>query len=52
MLSRITTKRSNQRRKILRNSLSLIYFSVEVLTELGIDPAIRAENVSVAQYFA
>ena len=25
-------------------------FSVEVLTELGIDPAMRAENISVAQY--
>ncbi|MDI8107026.1 16S rRNA (adenine(1518)-N(6)/adenine(1519)-N(6))-dimethyltransferase, partial [Salmonella enterica subsp. enterica serovar Anatum] len=25
-------------------------FSVETLTEMGIDPAMRAENISVAQY--
>ncbi|PLP49436.1 16S rRNA (adenine(1518)-N(6)/adenine(1519)-N(6))-dimethyltransferase, partial [Klebsiella pneumoniae] len=36
-------------RKTIRNSLGNL-FSVEVLTELGIDPAMRAENISVAQY--
>ena len=49
MLSRITTEAFNQRRKTVRNSLGNL-FSVEVLTELGVDPAMRAENISVAQY--
>ena len=49
VLSRITTEAFNQRRKTIRNSLGNL-FSVEVLTELGIDPAKRAENISVAQY--
>jgi taurine transport system substrate-binding protein len=38
----------NQRRKTIRNSLSNS-FTVEVLAELGIDPAMRAENISVEQ---
>jgi hypothetical protein len=38
VLSRITTEAFNQRRKTIRNSLGNL-FSVEVLTELGIDPA-------------
>lgn len=49
LLSRITTEAFNQRRKTLRNSLGNL-FSAETLMELGIDPALRAENVSVAQY--
>ena len=49
VLSRITTEAFNQRRKTIRNSLGNL-FSVEVLTELGVDPAMRAENISVAQY--
>lgn len=49
VLSRITTEAFNQRRKTVRNSLGNL-FSVEVLTELGVDPAMRAENISVAQY--
>ncbi|MGE4388596.1 MAG: rRNA adenine N-6-methyltransferase family protein, partial [Citrobacter sp.] len=49
LLSRITSEAFNQRRKTIRNSLGNL-FSVEVLTELGIDPAMRAENISVAQY--
>ncbi|MFX4312000.1 16S rRNA (adenine(1518)-N(6)/adenine(1519)-N(6))-dimethyltransferase, partial [Enterobacter sp. 63] len=49
VLSRITTEAFNQRRKTIRNSLSNS-FSVEVLAELGIDPAMRAENISVEQY--
>ncbi|MBS1205493.1 MAG: ksgA [Proteobacteria bacterium] len=48
-LSRITTEAFNQRRKTIRNSLGNI-FTVEVLASLGIDPTMRAENVSVAQY--
>lgn len=49
ILSRLTTEAFNQRRKTIRNSLGNL-FSPAVLTELGIDPALRAENVSVAQY--
>jgi 16S rRNA (adenine1518-N6/adenine1519-N6)-dimethyltransferase len=49
VLSRITTEAFNQRRKTIRNSLGNI-FSIDVLTELGVDPAMRAENISVAQY--
>ena len=49
VLSRITTEAFNQRRKTIRNSLGNL-FSVELLTELGVDPAMRAENISVEQY--
>nr|WP_318383036.1 16S rRNA (adenine(1518)-N(6)/adenine(1519)-N(6))-dimethyltransferase RsmA [uncultured Enterobacter sp.] len=49
VLSRITTEAFNQRRKTIRNSLGNL-FTVDVLTQLGIDPAARAENISVAQY--
>ena len=34
---------------IIRNSLGNL-FTVDVLAELGIDPAMRAENISVEQY--
>ncbi|KAA9002653.1 16S rRNA (adenine(1518)-N(6)/adenine(1519)-N(6))-dimethyltransferase RsmA [Affinibrenneria salicis] len=49
LLSQLTTEAFNQRRKTLRNSLGH-RFTPEQLTELGIDPARRAENVSVEQY--
>lgn len=49
MLSRITTQAFNQRRKTVRNSLGDLFTS-EQLIELGIDPILRAENISVAQY--
>lgn len=49
ILSRITTEAFNQRRKTIRNSLGNL-FSVEVLAELGVDSALRAENISVEQY--
>lgn len=49
LLSRITTEAFNQRRKTIRNSLGNM-FSVDVLTSLGVDPTLRAENISVAQY--
>lgn len=49
VLSRITTQAFNQRRKTVRNSLGDL-FSVEQLTELGIDPGTRAENISVEHY--
>ena len=49
LLSRITTEAFNQRRKTIRNSLGNV-FSLEALESLGIDPALRAENITVAQY--
>ncbi|MCE1727344.1 16S rRNA (adenine(1518)-N(6)/adenine(1519)-N(6))-dimethyltransferase, partial [Enterobacter hormaechei] len=49
MLAQITTQAFNQRRKTLRNSLGNI-FSAEQLSELGVDPGTRAENISVEQY--
>ncbi|WP_392560203.1 16S rRNA (adenine(1518)-N(6)/adenine(1519)-N(6))-dimethyltransferase RsmA [Orbus mooreae] len=48
-LSRITTAAFNQRRKTIRNSLSQL-FTVEQLSELGIDLDLRAENLTVQQY--
>jgi len=49
ILSRITTEAFGQRRKTLRNSLSHLV-AAGALEELSIDPTLRAENVSVAQY--
>ncbi|MWP47218.1 16S rRNA (adenine(1518)-N(6)/adenine(1519)-N(6))-dimethyltransferase RsmA [Gilliamella sp. Pas-s27] len=49
ILSRLTTEAFNQRRKTIRNSLSNM-FTIEQLTELNIDPNLRAENLSVQQY--
>ncbi|CNH82745.1 16S rRNA (adenine(1518)-N(6)/adenine(1519)-N(6))-dimethyltransferase RsmA [Yersinia pekkanenii] len=49
MLTRITTQAFNQRRKTVRNSLGDLFTS-DQLIELGIDPILRAENISVAQY--
>ena len=48
-LSRVTTDAFNQRRKTLRNGLSHL-FSVEQLETLGIDPTLRAENITVEQF--
>ncbi|WP_034912204.1 16S rRNA (adenine(1518)-N(6)/adenine(1519)-N(6))-dimethyltransferase RsmA [Erwinia sp. 9145] len=48
-LSRITTEAFGKRRKTLRNSLGHL-FTTEVLEEMNIDPILRAENISVAQY--
>lgn len=49
VLSRITTEAFNQRRKTIRNSLSNM-FTVEQLIALGLDPSLRAENLTVEQY--
>ena len=49
ILSRITTEAFNQRRKTIRNSLSNM-FTTDQLIELDIDPNLRAENLSVQQY--
>lgn len=45
-LSCITTEAFSQRHKTIHNSLGNL-FNVEVSTELGIDPAVRVENISV-----
>lgn len=50
MLSRLTEKGFGQRRKMLRQSLKGVAGAVETLAELGIDPARRAETVSVAEW--
>ena len=49
VLSRITTEAFNQRRKTIRNSLGNL-FTAEQISELGIDPNLRAENLTVEQY--
>jgi 16S rRNA (adenine1518-N6/adenine1519-N6)-dimethyltransferase len=49
VLSRITTEAFGKRRKTLRNSLGHL-FTLEALQEMNIDPTLRAENISVAQY--
>lgn len=49
VLSRITTEAFNQRRKTIRNSLSNLFNSGQI-AELGIDPNLRAENLTVQQY--
>ncbi|GAA0497188.1 16S rRNA (adenine(1518)-N(6)/adenine(1519)-N(6)) -dimethyltransferase RsmA [Tatumella terrea] len=49
ILSRITTEAFGKRRKTLRNSLGHL-FSAGVLSDLGIDDTLRAENISIAQY--
>ncbi|ATZ10583.1 16S rRNA (adenine(1518)-N(6)/adenine(1519)-N(6))-dimethyltransferase RsmA [Erwinia amylovora] len=48
-LSRITTEAFGKRRKTLRNSLGHL-FTTDVLAEMNIDPTLRAENITVAQY--
>lgn len=49
ILSRVTTEAFNQRRKTIRNSLGNM-FTVKQITELNIDPTLRAENLTVEQY--
>lgn len=48
-LNRVCLEAFNQRRKTLRNSLSNLV-SAEELTGLGIDPSLRAENLSLQQF--
>lgn len=48
-LNRVTTHAFNQRRKTLRNALSIL-FDEQTLQDLVIDPNARAENLSVADY--
>lgn len=48
-LSKITAEAFNQRRKTIRNSLSNS-FTEQQLIDLAIDPNLRAENLSLAQF--
>lgn len=48
-LQKVCAAAFNQRRKTLRNSLSA-FFSPEQLEKLGINPMLRAENLTVADY--
>ncbi|MBK1641961.1 16S rRNA (adenine(1518)-N(6)/adenine(1519)-N(6))-dimethyltransferase [Chromatium okenii] len=47
--ARLVAAAFGQRRKTLRNSLSKVV-SAELFTATGIDPSLRAENLSVANY--
>ena len=48
-LNRVTTTAFNQRRKTVRNSFKKL-ISAEQLQELGIDPTLRPENLSLVDY--
>ena len=50
MLERVTEAAFGQRRKMLRQSLKGLPGALEALTELGIDPARRAEKLSVVEF--
>ncbi|MEY2926209.1 MAG: ribosomal small subunit methyltransferase [Pseudomonadota bacterium] len=52
ILERLTAAAFGQRRKMLRQSLKAVPGAVEALEGLGIDPARRAETVSVAEFVA
>ncbi|MBN8814805.1 MAG: 16S rRNA (adenine(1518)-N(6)/adenine(1519)-N(6))-dimethyltransferase RsmA [Sphingomonas sp.] len=51
-LERLTAAAFGQRRKMLRQSLKGVPGAVEALAGIGIDPARRAETVSVAEFVA
>jgi len=51
MLQKLTQAAFGQRRKMLRSSLKTLIPNVDAdLTALGIDPGLRAENLTVADY--
>ncbi|HXK00288.1 MAG TPA: 16S rRNA (adenine(1518)-N(6)/adenine(1519)-N(6))-dimethyltransferase RsmA [Buchnera sp. (in: enterobacteria)] len=50
VLEMITNAAFGQRRKILRHSLSK-FFHIETMMALGINPMLRAENLTISQYF-
>ncbi len=52
MLERLTAAAFGQRRKMLRASLKALPGALEALATLGIDPAMRAERLSVAEFCA
>ena len=47
--SKLVKQAFSMRRKTLRNNLKGL-LSSEVITELGIDPSVRAETLSVEQF--
>ncbi|MFZ2726327.1 MAG: 16S rRNA (adenine(1518)-N(6)/adenine(1519)-N(6))-dimethyltransferase RsmA [Methylococcaceae bacterium] len=49
LLNRVVTEAFCQRRKTLRNSLKKL-IPEEIMLELGINPTLRAENISLAQF--
>ncbi|AZZ97555.1 16S rRNA (adenine(1518)-N(6)/adenine(1519)-N(6))-dimethyltransferase RsmA [Pseudoalteromonas sp. R3] len=49
VLNTVCLEAFNQRRKTLRNSLSNL-MTAEQLSDLGIDPGLRAENISLSQF--
>ncbi|MET4895983.1 16S rRNA (adenine(1518)-N(6)/adenine(1519)-N(6))-dimethyltransferase RsmA [Sphingomonadaceae bacterium jetA1] len=51
-LERLTATAFGQRRKMLRQSLKPVPNAVEALESIGIDPARRAETLSVAEFVA
>jgi len=48
-LNRVVTQAFSQRRKTLRNSMKKLIAEEEIVA-LGIDPALRAENISLAEF--
>jgi 16S rRNA (adenine1518-N6/adenine1519-N6)-dimethyltransferase len=50
MLERVTEAAFGQRRKMLRQSLKGLSGALEALDSLGIDPARRAETLSIAEF--
>jgi 16S rRNA (adenine1518-N6/adenine1519-N6)-dimethyltransferase len=52
ILERLTAAACGQRRKMLRQSLKGMPSALDALAQLGIDPARRAETVSVADFVA
>ncbi|PPK67665.1 dimethyladenosine transferase [Methylobacter tundripaludum] len=48
-LNRVVTQAFSQRRKTLRNSLKKL-ITEEEITALGIDPTLRAENISLVEF--
>ena len=52
ILERLTAAAFGQRRKMLRQSLKSVPGAIEALDTVGIDPARRAETVSVAEFVA
>ena len=52
ILERLTAAAFGQRRKMLRQSVKGMPGAIDALAELGIDPARRAETVSVADFVA
>ena len=52
VLERLTAAAFGQRRKMLRQSLKGLAGALDALAQLGIDPARRAETLSVAEFVA